>query len=226
LSKLNCAGQQIHNEVGQKKNAEVYALLERNYLGDSLYEERVLQWALWYFLSQRQWKEAEQLFIPYLTTKYGEHSKDAKDEVVIVFDPYNRIAEMRSWEREYLSYFVAEYKKDLMLAYRLLVYEFENGQISTRNEKKDFTQRDRLPLFINLGNMYFGLKQTEKAIELYSLASSQAKSDKQKSEIHYRLALINLHKQEIKNALLNAEYSILLDPNNTEARLLYKKLKD
>jgi len=56
---------------------------------------------------------------------------------------------MRSWEREYLSYFVAEYKKDLMLAYRLLVYEFENGQISTRNEKKDFTQRDRLPLFIN-----------------------------------------------------------------------------
>jgi len=209
-----------------EKNAEVYALLERNYLGDSLYEEKVLQWALWYFLSQRQWKEAEQLFIPYLTTKYGEHSKDAKDEVVIVFDPYNRIAQMRSWEREYLSYFVAEYKKDLMLAYRLLVYEFENGQVSTTNEKKDFTQRDRLPLFINLGNMYFGLKQTEKAIELYSLASSQAKSDKLKSEIHYRLALVNLHKQEIKNALLNAEYSILLDSNNTEARLLYKKLKD
>lgn len=205
-----------------EKNSEVYALLEKFYLGNSLYEERVLQWALWYFLSQRQWKEAEDLFIPYLTTKYGEHAKDAKDEVYIVFDAYNSFSNMRSWEREFLAYFEAVYKNNLNLAFVLFGYEFENGE----DHLDSLFQRDRVPLMMNLANMYFGLKQTEKAIELYSIASSQSLSESLKSDIHYRLALISLHKQEIKNALLNAEFSILLNPNNTEARLLYKKLKD
>lgn len=209
-----------------EKNAQVYALLEKHYLGDSLYEETLMQWALWYFMSQNQWKEAEELFIPYLTTKYGEHSKEAKDEVHIVFDAYNRLAELLSWEREYLAYFEGVYKKNLNLAYALLVYEFEKGEIGKPSELSLHYERDRVPFLMNLANMYFGLKQTENAIELYSLASSQTKSDILKSIIHYRLALVNMHKKEIKNALLNAEYSVLLNPNNTEARLLYKKLKN
>lgn len=226
LEKLKISWATKPEQSRAEKNAEVYALLEKHYLGDSLYEEEVLQWALWYFLSQKQWKEAEQLFIPYLTTKYGERSKDAKDEVHIIFDPYNRIAQINSWEREFLAYFVALYEQNTNLAFALLVNEFEQRQNGTIMESQKTSQRDSVPFLMNLANMYFGLKQTEKAIELYSLASSQTESETRKSDIHYRLALINMHKNEIKNALLNAEYSILLNPNNTEARLLYKKLKN
>ncbi|HOS29498.1 MAG TPA: hypothetical protein PLR39_01730, partial [Treponemataceae bacterium] len=78
---------------------------------------------------------------------------------------------------------------------------------------------------MNLANIYEGLKYYDKATAVYSEIASLTESPETKAEIHYRLACINLLKKEIKNAVLNLEYSLSLNPDNSKARLLLKKIR-
>ena len=116
------------------------------------------------------------------------------------------------------------YSKNYTAALALLEYEYEQH---SKNEltANSGTYKKNEQMCMNLANIYEGLKYYDKAVSVYSEISSSTESPETKAEIHYRLACINLLKKEIKNAVLNLEYSLSLNPDNSKARLLLKKIR-
>lgn len=208
----------------QDKVIDVWRLLEKNMKEAFIYEEEILRYAVWFFLIHSKFEEAESMLMPYAREKYGEKQNIDGDSYDLVFDPVQVRGKLSSWEREYLAYLYAVYSKNYTAALALLEYEYEqyakNELTTNLGENKKNEQ-----MCMNLANIYEGLKYYDKAVSVYSEISSSTESPETKAEIHYRLACINLLKKEIKNAVLNLEYSLSLNPDNSKARLLLKKIR-
>lgn len=210
----------------QDKIIDIWHLLEKNMKGANEYDDEILQYAVWFFLSHSNFEEAQSLLIPYLREKYGEKVVDLEGSDEIIFNVIASKEKLSSWEREYVAYLSAVYLDDYRTALSLLEYEYEYA-IADLPESSDYglSKKKNETVFLNLANMYFALRKTDKALELYSEVAGSTESSNTKAEVHYRLAVINLFKKEIKNAILNLEYSLSLNPDNSKARLLLKKIR-
>jgi len=208
----------------QDKVIDVWRLLEKNMKEAFVYDEEILRYAVWFFLAQSKFEEAESMLMPYIREKYGEKVMIGEDSYELHCDPVLVKEKLTGWERESLSYLYAVYLKNYTAALALLEYEYEqyssNEVIPYLNTNKKNEQ-----MCMNLANIYEGLKYYDKATAVYSEIASLTESPETKAEIHYRLACINLLKKEIKNAVLNLEYSLSLNPDNSKARLLLKKIR-
>ncbi len=207
----------------EDKIVDIWRLLELNMKDAFMYDETILRYAVWFFLSQSKFEEAQSLLLPYIKAKYGQREITAEDEYVMVFDAELMKDKLSSWEREYLAYIYAAYTKEYSKALSLLEYEYSLKDKMPEGQENMYTLNEQL--VVNLATMYEGLKYREKAVSLYSEVSSVTESAKLKSEIHYRLACINILRKETKNAVLNLEYSLSLDPDNSKSRLLLKKIR-
>lgn len=206
----------------QDKVIDMWHLLEKNMKDAYTYDEEILKYAIWFFLSQSKFEEAETIFMPYLKQKYGEE-KITGEGTEVFFDPVLVNNRLSSWEREYLSYLYTVYQKNYTAALSLLEYEYE--LYTSRSDSMYTYKKKNEQMCMNLANMYEGLKYYDKAVALYSDVSSFTEFVELKAEVHYRLAGINLQRKETKNAILNLEYSLSLNPDNSKARILLKKIR-
>lgn len=206
----------------QEKVIDIWQLLENNMSTAYMYDEEIVQYAVWFFMSQAKYEEAESLFLPYLREKYGEKKWVTEESYEILFDPIIAKEKLAGWERDYLAYLNAVHIKNYQVVLDLLEYEYE---LHTIEDQGSSSSKKNEQMFMNLANIYEGLKYYDKATAVYSEISSITESAERKAEIHYRLACINIVKKEIKNAVLNLEYSLSLNPDNSKTRLLLKKIR-
>lgn len=79
---------------------------------------------------------------------------------------------------------------------------------------------------VNLAMIYSSMGDKDAALSLYGLASGKCEDVYVKSKILHRIAKIQLEKNDLRNAKISIDYSLALDPQNADARLLKRQCID
>ena len=144
----------------------------------------------------------------------------------------NSAASMNIWEVELAAYF-ALLDGNVDVARR--IYEFvlfESGGVvnsSQGNYAKKFENISPLASVSsasNLSMIYSSLGYKSNAKFLYGLASGRCDDVHTKSKILYRVAMLEVALGDFKAAKQSADYSLSLDSQNADARLLRRQLYD
>lgn len=199
------------------KYRDLWRLLEDNYVEGEKYKMLLVQYALNFLINTKEYDDAWNLFRNYVM-EFGTY--DAKRnfweqfiEQINIYD--NTIVEFGAW--------FACYQKLLIEATRLCeycVYE-SSGMLETGF----IAQGVSTATCMNLGDLYFSIGKTEKALDLYGKAAGRESKNSLRSEIFFRIGSIYAAQGEIKKALRSVEYAIDLYPENARAGLLKDKLK-
>lgn len=202
------------NLTETEKTADVWRILEENAVSPSVYPEILFEYALNFLLEIKQTDEAWKLFYKYISAKYKiPCDNDFWTNVI------KKINVFSSVESEYAFYFSALSGRNSD-SVRLGEYcVFENGE-------KDFVNvavSDSAAM--NLASVYNSIGQKTDALELYKKVNGRSSAKKTKALAMYRMALIYLDSNDLKNARICAEYSSTLNPKSAEAKLLVTKIK-
>ena len=217
LEKLDLQYKADKSITQKEKTRDLWRILENNYQDGEKYKELLVQYALNFLLSTKQYDDAWHLFYKYVYDKY--HFNDKEDFFVQFAD---RVKEINLPLAEFAGYFACEQKKQSE-AFR--IYEFcvfESGGISSDGQ---VSTRVGTAACMNLADMYFAKGDKQKAMELYGKASGREVNNRIRSQIFYRLANIYLSSGDTKNALRSADYACSIDPENERAFLLRTKIR-
>ena len=202
------------NLTETEKTADVWRILEENAVSPSVYPEILFEYALNFLLETKQTGEAWKLFHKYISAKY-EIPCDNDFWINVI----KKINAFSAVESEYAFYFSALSGRNSD-SVRLGEYcVFENGE-------KDFVNvavSDSAAM--NLASVYNSIGQKTDALELYKKVNGRSSAKKTKALAMYRMALIYLDSNDLKNARICAEYSSTLNPKSAEAKLLVTKIK-
>lgn len=139
---------------------------------------------------------------------------------------------MNIWEVELAAYF-ALVDGNIETAKRLYEYVmFESGGVvnsSVGNYDGSFENISPLASSssaVNLAMIYSSFGDKDAALSLYGLASGKCENVFVKSKILHRIAKIQLEKNDLRNAKISIDYSLSLDPQNADARLLKRQCVD
>lgn len=202
------------NLTETEKTADVWRILEENAVSPSVYPEILFEYALNFLLEIKQTDEAWKLFYKYISAKYEiPCDNDFWTNVIKKINSFSAV------ESEYAFYFSALSGRKFD-SVRLGEYcVFENGE-------KDFVNvavSDSAAM--NLASVYNSIGQKTDALELYKKVNGRSSAKKIKALAMYRMALIYLDSNDLKNARICAEYSSTLNPKSAEAKLLVTKIK-
>ena len=206
------------NDLNQKqKTADLWNILEKNAVSPSVYPEMMMDYALSYLLKNGENDEAWALYYKYAGAKYGIPLDDFFFENLI-----SKVHEIDSVTLEYGSYFASLMNRgdDALALYELLV--FENNSFSDVHLVSPLATDYSC---VNLSMIYSSMGMKDKALDLYGKAFGRTANLKLKSEIMRRMAEIYFARKDYKNARRSAEYSLTLNKNNVESRLLLNKIK-
>ncbi len=197
-----------------EKTADVWKILEENAVSPSVYPELLVEYALNFLLESKQADEAWKLFYKYISAKYEiPCDNDFWTNVV------RKINVFSSVEIEYAFYFsaLAGRTADSLRIGEYCVFE--------NNEKKYVNVAASDFSAMNLAMIYNSLGKNSDALELYKKVNGRSSAKNIKALVMYRMALIYLDSNDLKNAKICAEYSSTLNPKNAEAKLLVTKIK-
>ncbi len=197
-----------------EKTADVWKILEENAVSPSVYPELLVEYALNFLLESKQADEAWKLFYKYISAKYEiPCDNDFWTNVV------RKINVFSSVEIEYAFYFsaLAGRAADSLRIGEYCVFE--------NNEKKYVNVAASDLSAMNLAMIYNSLGKNSDALELYKKVNGRSSAKNIKALAMYRMALIYLDSNDLKNAKICAEYSSTLNPKNAEAKLLVTKIK-
>ena len=202
------------NLTETEKTADVWRILEENAVSPSVYPEILFEYVLNFLLETKQTDEACKLFYKYISAKYEiPCDNDFWTNVIKKINAFSAV------ESEYAFYFFALSGRNSD-SVRLGEYcVFENGE-------KDFVNvavSDSAAM--NLASIYYSIGQKTDALELYKKVNGRSSAKKIKALAMYRMALIYLDSNDLKNARICAEYSSTLNPKSAEAKLLVTKIK-
>lgn len=197
-----------------EKIADVWKILEENAVSPSVYPEILFEYALNFLLEAKQTEEAWKLFYKYVSAKYKIPCDNDFWMNVI-----KKINDFSAVESEYAFYFSALSGRNSD-SVRLGEYcVFENGE----NDFVNVAVSDSAAM--NLAAVYNSIGRKTDALELYKKVNGRSSAKKIKSLAMYRMALIYLDSNDLKNARICAEYSSTLNPKSAEAKLLVTKIK-
>ena len=198
----------------------MYRVLERNSTGADLYPEAIAQYAVHTLLSLERYAEAKEMFLKYLAARYKlGKDRDYEEDLVL------NLPNMSVWEAEYAAYFAAA-EKNTDLTKRLYEYAVYETGFSSAYGGTEISPAAATESAVNLAMIYSSTGNKDKALELYGRAQSRATDNYMKSQIMYRLACIYDAKKDAAAAVKALEYSLYLDPANSNSRLLLGKLKN
>lgn len=191
------------NESSEKSNVQVWTLLERNSDKDGNLDLEIVHYGISKFIQNKSFNDARRLFEKYIKNKNDEDCK--------------------LWELEYKAWFAAEGKniKEAFELYSKIIKIYENKIPVSDGQDNSETI---INSYINIAFIYEGLGKNNLAMESLNKAFSKTNSAKEKSEILYRMALISYTSGDEKNAIRSLQYSLNLDSENKNARLLLKKV--
>ncbi len=202
------------NLTETEKTADVWRILEENAVSPSVYPEILFEYALNFLLETKQTDEARELFYKYISAKYEiPCDNDFWTNVIKKINAFSAV------ESEYAFYFSAlsGRNSDSVRLGEYCVFE---------NSEKDFVNvavSDSAAM--NLASVYNSIGQKTDALELYKKVNGRSSAKKIKALAMYRMALIYLDSNDLKNARICAEYSSTLNPKSAEAKLLVTKIK-
>ncbi|HZK19586.1 MAG TPA: tetratricopeptide repeat protein [Treponemataceae bacterium] len=190
----------IENVSGDKRCADMWLLLERNRNNENgKYDQFLFRYAVWLLMYNGFYDEAKKLVSSVLIPSEG-------------FD--NGIdSEMYAWllckEKKYDD--------------AVVIYETIPG---LEREKKVFVSPVvfSYPALFNLGALYVARGEKIHASALYEKALEITKNTVYMAELKYRLACIKAAEGNISEALQLLQFSLKLNPADSRARLLQKKL--
>jgi len=217
IAKLDLKYKTTKNLQEKDKYRDLWRLMEDNYEDGEKYKMLLVQYALNFLINIKEYDDAWNLFRNYVM-EYGKYDakRDFWEQFIEQKNIYDsQIVEFGAW--------FACYQKLLVEATRLCeycVYE-SSGML----ESGFIAQGVSTATCMNLGDLYFSVGKTEKALDLYGKAAGRESKNSLRSEIFYRIASIYAAQGEIKKALRSAEYATNLYPENARAGLLKDKLK-
>ncbi len=138
------------------------------------------------------------------------------------------VSAMNVWEIEIAAYF-ALLDGDAQTAQRLYEYVlFESGGVvnSAGGKAENVSTLASAASAVNLAMIYSSFGDNQKALSLYGLAAGKCEDFYTKSKILYRIADIQFSFGEREQAKISIDYSLALDPQNADARLLKRKMSD
>ena len=199
------------------KYRDLWVLLEDNYIEGEIYHTLLVQYALNFLLTTKEYDDAWSLFYKF-TTSHGTYDvkRDFWEQFIEQMKYYDLpIVEMAAW-------FASDLKKtnEAIRIYEYCVYEsaglLEDGLISPLVSSASC---------MNLANIYFSIGKKERALDLYGKIAGREVNNAKRSEIFYRIACIYSALGDIKNALRSSEYASSLYPENERASVLKDKLR-
>ena len=199
------------------KYRDLWVLLEDNYIEGEIYHTLLVQYALNFLLTTKEYDDAWNLFYKF-TTSHGTYDvkRDFWEQFIEQMKYYDLpIVEMAAW-------FASDLKKtnEAIRIYEYCVYEsaglLEDGLISPLVSSASC---------MNLANIYFSIGKKDKALDLYGKIAGREVNNAKRSEIFYRIACIYSSLGDIKNALRSSEYASSLYPENERASVLKDKLR-
>ena len=199
------------------KYRDLWVLLEDNYIEGEIYHTLLVQYALNFLLTTKEYDDAWKLFYKF-TTSHGKYDvkRDFWEQFIEQMKYYDLpIVEMAAW-------FASDLKKtnEAIRIYEYCVYEsaglLEDGLISPLVSSASC---------MNLANIYFSIGKKDRALDLYGKIAGREVNNAKRSEIFYRIACIYSALGDIKNALRSSEYASSLYPENERASVLKDKLR-
>ena len=199
------------------KYRDLWVLLEDNYIEGEIYHTLLVQYALNFLLTTKEYDDAWNLFYKF-TTSHGTYDvkRDFWEQFIEQMKYYDLpIVEMAAW-------FASDLKKtnEAIRIYEYCVYEsaglLEDGLISPLVSSASC---------MNLANIYFSIGKKDRALDLYGKIAGREVNNAKRSEIFYRIACIYSALGDIKNALRSSEYASSLYPENERASVLKDKLR-
>ena len=199
------------------KYRDLWVLLEDNYIEGEIYHTLLVQYALNFLLTTKEYDDAWNLFYKF-TTSHGTYDvkRDFWEQFIEQMKYYDLpIVEMAAW-------FASDLKKtnEAIRIYEYCVYEsaglLEDGLISPLVSSASC---------MNLANIYFSIGKKDRALDLYGKIAGREVNNAKRSEIFYRIACIYSALGDIKNALRSSEYESSLYPENERASVLKDKLR-
>ena len=168
-----------------------------------------------FLLQRKNYDEAFSIFYKYITSKYGFKPESFWESTV------KNVQQFSANEAEYAAYFAANYLRgdDALSLYEYCV--FGNSVDGNRTISPAASDSE----CINLALIYNSLGRRNDALDLYSKCAGRAENLSTKSFVMYRMAKLYNSINDLKNARLSAEYALVLNPRNAEARLLLNKIK-
>ena len=199
----------------EDKRADLWKSLEQTQTAPSVYPELMFDFAESFLLQRKNYDEAFSIFYKYVTSKYGFKPDSFWESTV------KNVQQFSANEAEYAAYFAANYLQadDALSLYEYCV--FGNSVNGNRTISPAASNSE----CINLALIYNSLGRRNDALDLYSKCAGRAENLSTKSFIMYRMAKLYNSINDFKNARLSAEYALVLNPRNAEARLLLNKIK-
>lgn len=187
------------------KMVDVWAMLEACSGDNKPYPSYLVGYAVWFFLSNEDYFNAEKLLFNHLEKNYVINR-----ELLLDDDSIFECASFTDWEKNMLAFLVGHVYKKYDLSQKLYESVLENElELST---------------MLNLASIYEAKVMYEKALELYAKCDRECTAKEEKSDIHYRIAELQFAQNKTDDAKISLNYSITLNPGNTKSRLLLKKI--
>ncbi len=194
----------------RQKISQVWSLLEEYRKEPYGYNTNLVQYAIWFFLSQQMINEAEGLFKAHCDERYSAFADN--NELYSTFP----VAGMAYWEYEYGAY-IALMQKDYMQAELWL----------TSLIKNDFISAD-MPVgaCLNLISLYYGQGKKQQALLLSGQLLEYLQDDYIIANVYYTIALIQYELGDTSRAKNSLSEALRYDTYHSAARLLQKKITD
>ncbi|NLM00322.1 MAG: hypothetical protein GX220_02570 [Treponema sp.] len=177
-----------------EKNIDMWYLLEKCTGNNEIYPEYLAKYATWLFIFSQRFEDAQNLLNTHLQNKSTKGNFDT----------------MLLWEKEYEAFLQGKLHKNYEAAFE--IYE---------NLTTDKMSVQALQNYANICEAKFFY---DKALRLYGMAQEKSNDSKEKSDIHYKIANVQIAKGSFDDAILSLNYSINLNPGNTKSRLILKKI--
>lgn len=202
-----------------QKVADIWKTLEQNSIAPSVYEPVLFDYAMSFLLKENRTEEAWNLFYKYICAKYKiSEESDFWSSIV------QKVSGFTTKESEYAFYFAIQFKKSAE-SLRLGEYCVFENQSAQNSDKKYISTAVSDESIMNLSMVYNALGKTNESLDLYKRLNGRISERKIKSNAMYKMAEIYFDLSDYKNAKICAEYSVTLDIQNVQAKLLLEKIK-
>ena len=197
------------------KTTDLWKLLESSSSEEIKYHDVLVHYTVNFLLENGYEEDAEMIFKKYLISKY--HFDPSKDFYVQLSDR-TREADISDLEMAALFAIKGKMTDEALRMYEYCVFESAGsrwGEISPKVSAQSA---------LNLANLYFGLAQKDKALDLYGKTASRETDPALRSLAFYRIASIYYAFGDTQNALRSADYACSIYPKNAKAHLLKTKI--
>ncbi len=197
--------------------ATVWKILEENMEKPSVYPDVILDYALNFFLQEKMYDEAWNVFSNHISKKYSiSVEEDFWTSLVRGIKFCSQI------EIEYAAYFASYFQ---LADTALRLYEYAVYEFGSDGQKNVISSLATNSSCINLSMILNSLGYKKESLDLYGKIAGRCTERKTKSLVMYRMALIQFGYNDLKSAKRSCEYSVALDNENADAKILLLKIK-